>query len=203
MKTAISFVRHGEVCNPDKVFYGRLPGFGLSDNGKLQAIRAAETFNGRQLAAVFSSPLLRARQTAGELIKSRSHLKLRISSLLMEVGSPFDGRSALEVDKRYGDVYTGSGDSFEQPVDIVNRTQKFIRRCRRQYSGQHIAAVTHGDVIAFSVLRAHRQPLVPTHKSGLHHFGISDGYPALASITTFAFRTSQDDETPAVAYLKP
>ena len=203
METAISFVRHGEVYNPAKVFYGRLARFGLSDNGKLQAFRAAQKFNGRRLAAVYSSPLLRARQTAGELIRSRSRLKLRISSLLMEVGSPFDGRPARDVDKLHGDVYTGSGDSFEQPVDIVNRIQKFIRRCRRQFSGQHIAAVTHGDVIAFFVLEAHRQPLIPAHKSGLRRFGISDGYPALASITTFAFRTSQDDETPAVTYLRP
>jgi probable phosphoglycerate mutase len=203
METAISFVRHGEVYTPDSVFYGRLPRFGLSDNGKLQAFRAAEIFNGRSLAAVFSSPLLRARQTAAELITSRSHLKLRISSLLMEVGSPFDGRPGLEVDKRHGDVYTGTGESFEQPVDIVNRVLRFIRRCRRQYAGQHIAAVTHGDVIAFTVLWAHRQPLIPTHKSGLHRFGISDGYPALASITTFAFQTSQGDETPEVTYLRP
>lgn len=203
MKTAISFVRHGEVYNPDKVFYGRLAGFDLSDNGKSQAVRAAEAFNGRRLAAVFSSPLLRARQTAGEFIKSRPHLKLRISGLLIEVGSPFDGQPAREVDERRGDVYTGSGDSFEQPGDIVNRVQKFIRRCRRQYGGRHIVAVTHGDVIAFTVLWVQQQPLIPVRKSGLHRFGIADGYPALASITTLAFQTSQDDETPAVTYLRP
>jgi probable phosphoglycerate mutase len=196
-------VRHGEVYNPDKIFYGRLPGFGLSDRGNHQAARAAETLKGRKLAAIFSSPLLRARQTAGEIVRSQSHLKIRISSLLSEVASPFDGRPAREVDMLHGDVYTGSDDRFEQPPDIVQRVQKFIRRSRRQYAGQHIAAVTHGDVIAFTVLWAHQQPLIPAHKSGLQRFGISDGYPALASVTTFAFRTSQNDETPAATYLRP
>ena len=203
METAISFVRHGEVYNPDKVFYGRLPRFGLSDNGKYQAVRAAETLNGRRLAAVFSSPLLRARQTAVELVKSHSHLKLRISSLLSEVATPFDGHPSREVDRRNGDVYTGSDHNFEQPPDIVHRAQKFFRRCRRQYAGRQIAAVTHGDVIVYTVLWAHRQPLIPKLKNRLVSFGIADGYPAHASLTTFTFRTTSNDEIPAVSYLRP
>ena len=196
-------MRHGEVFNPDNVFYGRLSGFRLSDKGNYQAVRAAETLNGSRLGAIFSSPLLRARQTAGQLIKSNPHLRLRISSLLLEVATPFDGRPAPEVDKLHGDVYTGSDDHFEQPLDIVHRVQKFIQRSRRQYAGKHIAAVTHGDVIAFAVLWAHRQPLIPPQKSRLIPFGIKDSYPALASITTFTFRTTLDDEAPVVAYLRP
>ncbi len=202
METAISFVRHGEVYNPDNVFYGRLAGFGLSDRGRYQATRAARMLNGR-LTAIFSSPLLRARQTAGKLAKLNPHLKLHISSLLAEVASPFDGRPAREVDNLNGDVYTGSDDRFEQPHDIVHRVHKFIRRSRRQYAGDQIAAVTHGDVIAFAVLSAHGQPLLPSHKVRLALFGIPDGYPALASITTFSFRTTQDDEKPSITYLRP
>ena len=203
METAISFVRHGEVYNPDNVFYGRLARFGLSGKGKYQAVRAAEALNSSRLAAVFSSPLLRARQTAGELVKLNPHLKLRISSLLAEVASPFDGRPAREVDNLHGDVYTGSDDRFEQPRDIVRRVQKFIRQSIRHYAGDHIAAVTHGDVIAFAVLWAHGQALLPANKVRLAPLGIPDGYPALASITTFAFRTTLDNEIPAVTYLRP
>jgi len=203
MQTAISFVRHGEVYNPDNIFYGRLSGFRLSDNGNYQAVQAAETLNGSRLAAIFSSPLLRARQTAGELVKSNPHLRLRISSLLSEAATPFDGQPERKVDRLHGDVYEGSGDQFEQPFDIVDRVQKFIRRTRRQYAGQQIAAVTHGDVIAFAVLWAQRQPLIPALKSRLTPFGIADGYPALASITTFSFHTTLDDEMPVVAYVRP
>jgi broad specificity phosphatase PhoE len=203
METAISFVRHGEVYNPDKVFYGRMAGFGLSGKGQYQAVQAAEALNCRRLAAVFSSPLLRARQTAGEFVKSNPQLRLSISSLLSEVASPFDGQPAREVDRLHGDVYTGSDDRFEQPLDIVTRVQKFIRRTRRQYAGKKIAAVTHGDVIAFAVLWAHRQPLIPTYKSRLVQFGIPDSYPAHASLTTFIFQTRLDDEIPAVAYMRP
>ncbi len=203
METAISFVRHGEVYNPANVFYGRLARFGLSGRGKDQAVRAAEALNGSRLTAIFSSPLLRARQTAGELVKSNPHLKLRVSSLLAEVASPFDGRPAREVDHRNGDVYTGSDDRFEQPLDIVHRVEKFIRRARRQYAGDQVVAVTHGDVIAFAVLWVHGQPLNPSLKDRLVPFGIPDGYPALASITTFTFRTARKEETPVVTYVRP
>ena len=31
--TVVHVVRHGEVYNPDRILYGRLPGFRLSDRG--------------------------------------------------------------------------------------------------------------------------------------------------------------------------
>ena len=38
----IHLVRHGEVFNPQGVLYGRLPGYGLSDLGRLMAKAAAD-----------------------------------------------------------------------------------------------------------------------------------------------------------------
>ena len=44
----VHLVRHGEVFNPNRVLYGRLPGYGLSDDGRQMAEQAAawisETF---------------------------------------------------------------------------------------------------------------------------------------------------------------
>ena len=42
MTTTVHLLRHGEVYNPDRVLYGRLPGFRLSDLGIAQAKVAAE-----------------------------------------------------------------------------------------------------------------------------------------------------------------
>ena len=38
----LHLVRHGEVHNPERVLYGRLPGFHLSDDGRDMARAAAE-----------------------------------------------------------------------------------------------------------------------------------------------------------------
>jgi len=62
----VHLVRHGHVENPQDVIYGNLPGFPLSEKGRAQATRMAaflvKKTGGR--AGLFSSPLLRARNTA-------------------------------------------------------------------------------------------------------------------------------------------
>jgi len=57
-------VRHGEVDNPEHVVYGRMPGFGLTDRGRRQAIDAGRYLARRPIVAVWSSPLERALATA-------------------------------------------------------------------------------------------------------------------------------------------
>lgn len=59
-------MRHGEVHNPGRVLYGRLPGFGLSADGREMARRAAEFVRrlDRPLASLVCSPLQRTRESA-------------------------------------------------------------------------------------------------------------------------------------------
>jgi broad specificity phosphatase PhoE len=107
------------------------------------------------------------------------------------------------VDDRRGDVYTGVAPPFEQPSDIIQRVQKFIRRTLRQYPGGHTIAVTHGDIIAFTILWACAQEIMPANKAKLSALGITDGYPAPASITSFTFGSASLDLRPAMRYLRP
>lgn len=60
----LHLVRHGEVANPNHVVYGDLPGFNLSGSGVRQAHRAAALLAEHPVAAVITSPLARAVQTA-------------------------------------------------------------------------------------------------------------------------------------------
>ena len=201
--TTISLVRHGQVHNPDKIFYGRLPRFGLSETGVSQAREAGRVLESQSVAAVFSSPLLRARQTAEQILATQPRLKLRQSQLLLEICSPWDGKPAKEVDRRSDDIYSGSGPQFEQPQDVVLRVKKFFRRVLRDYSGRHVAAVTHGDVVAFAVLWANRAEVSARNKAALHKFGISDGYPATGSITTFLYASESLQRPPRIHYTRP
>src|SRR6185312_7929963 len=45
--TVVHLVRHGEVYNPGGILYGRLPGFHLSEEGRLMAKAAAAFLAGR------------------------------------------------------------------------------------------------------------------------------------------------------------
>ena len=77
--TTIYFVRHGHVLNLDEVHYGRLPGFPLSEEGQRQALIASDKLRSDPIAAIFSSPQLRARETAQIIIGPHEDLILNIS----------------------------------------------------------------------------------------------------------------------------
>jgi broad specificity phosphatase PhoE len=60
----IHLVRHGEVFNPDGILYGRIPGYHLSELGNRMAASAAASLAGRDITAVYASPLQRAQESA-------------------------------------------------------------------------------------------------------------------------------------------
>jgi broad specificity phosphatase PhoE len=199
--TQIHLVRHGHVHNPRQIVYGRLARFRLSAKGINQARTTARFFISKPIQALFSSPLLRARQTANELRHATQQSKIRRSQLINEIYSPFQGRPSAEADALGGDVYSGAAPEFEQPVDIVERTLRFFKRVKKQYPGQHVVAVTHGDVIVFALLWASHRALDPRYKGRLHDVGMRRGYPDHGSVTTFRFDAHRgEDGRPGVIY---
>jgi broad specificity phosphatase PhoE len=200
--TIIYLIRHGEVHNPQRILYGRLPRFRLTDTGRRQARMAGRYLEGG-VDALFSSPMLRARQTAREIQQYVQRSRIRISTLINEVCTAYQGRPGAEVDARNGDVYTDAPACFEQPHDIVDRTRRFIRRVRRQHPGGRIAAVTHGDVITFMVLWARGMGLSARNKTRLLKAGFPASYPAHASITSLTYDGDDMEARPYVTYVHP
>ena len=202
-QTVIHLVRHGEVHNPHKVLYGRLPRFRLSDNGRRQARETGRYLSTLPIRAIYSSPLLRARQTAEELLAFQPKLVRHISSHLNEVHTAYEGVPGDQVDRKRGDIYTGAGNGYEQPSDVFARAHKFFNRMLKQYEGEQVAAVTHGDVVTFTVLWALGEALVPRNKTRLKAAGYPVGYPAHASVTSLIFNQPDTDDRPRVAYRQP
>ena len=90
MTAALALVRHGRVANPGGLVYGRLPGFGLSPEGRAQARAAASHLASRRIAALVSSPLDRARQTA-QAIAERGDCPIDLDARLVEVANADEG----------------------------------------------------------------------------------------------------------------
>ena len=94
--TAVHLLRHGEVHNPERVLYGRLPGFHLSERGRAQALASAtwlaDTF-GDRIVHLRSSPLERARETAAPLAE-RLGLEPVLDDRLVEADNHLQGRRA-------------------------------------------------------------------------------------------------------------
>jgi broad specificity phosphatase PhoE len=194
---SIHFVRHGDVDNPEpeQLYYGRLKGFPLSETGRDQAQDVAFALRNQPIVCVFSSPLERTRETAEIIREQHNDLPLRISPLLNEVKTPFDGRPLKEVEARDWDLYTGSGPEYEQRSDVLSRARKFVAEMQQQYMGAHVVAVTHHAVIRFLTLWTMGKPLESKD--------LPRDRPAPGSITTFIYHTMAYDEVPRFEYLEP
>ncbi len=89
--TRVHLVRHGEVSNPDRTLYGRLPGFHLSKRGERQVQAVARHLAASRVVAVWSSPLERAVETA-EAIAHPHGLPVKVDERLSEGGTLLEGR---------------------------------------------------------------------------------------------------------------
>lgn len=140
-------IRHAEVHNPEQVLYGRLPGFRLSEAGQRHAEQIAQDLAGERIAAIYSSPLLRARQTAEAIAAHHPEASRHRSALLLEVGSAWHGRRFDSFPKGFNTFDNHLHADDETMDDIRERMLRFVRRCGRRHAGQTVAAVSHGDPI--------------------------------------------------------
>ncbi len=204
MTTTISFIRHGHVHNPQRLLYGRLPRFGLSERGRAEAVTMALALRaGPPINDLYSSPLLRARQTAEAILALYPHLVVHISQLINEVHTVYEGRPLAELVSLGFDLYVQSPPGYERPGDVLARMLRFVSLVRGRHPGRRVVAVTHGDPIAFVIQWASDLPIGPREREALVGLGLSGGYPAPASITTLTFETGQPDEKPALSYVEP
>ena len=90
-KTTVHVLRHGEVYNPGKILYGRLPDFHLSELGQQMAKAAAEALAGRDVTYVVASPLERAQETAAP-IAAEFKLEVATDLRLIESSNYFEGK---------------------------------------------------------------------------------------------------------------
>jgi len=92
VRTRVHLVRHGEVYNPDRVLYGRMSGFGLSERGRAMATRVAETLSGRggDITYLAASPLQRAQETARPIADAFG-LEVDTDGRLIEAVNHFEG----------------------------------------------------------------------------------------------------------------
>ncbi len=170
----------------------------MSDDGRRQVSAAREYLKTDMIAAIYSSPLLRTRETAQILSGPHKNVVVSISEMLNEVYSPYDGSPREEIEILNWNVYNHGKSGYEQPEDVLARAQQFIRVVRLGHLGQRVIAVTHGDLIAFLMLWFKGTALTSDNKQALYEKYLKQG-----SITIFSFQTKQDDECPRIEYVNP
>jgi broad specificity phosphatase PhoE len=196
-RTVVHLLRHGEVANPDGILYGRLPHFALSEAGVLMAKRAAEAVADRDIAAVFSSPLERAIQTATP-VAERFGFEITIDPRLIEAANVFEG------------LTFGVGDgSLRRPAHwryLVNPLRPSWGEPYREIATRMLAAVaTARDLTRGheAICVSHQLPIWTTRRKVEHKALWHDPRKrqcALGSLTSFTF---DGDDIIDVAYTEP
>lgn len=153
--TKIIFVRHGQaehnVLNMSSSALDKHP---LTDLGEKQAAAAAQKLLKENVDVVYTSPVLRARQTA-EFFTKKANMEMRIDDRLIEITSgkweettqndprvkaERDAYKNLPIQERYVFKRGKTGESWE---DLDIRTESFIKDIIVKHPGKTIAVFSH------------------------------------------------------------
>jgi broad specificity phosphatase PhoE len=196
-ETVVHLVRHGQVENPRRVLYGRLPGYHLSARGQAQAELLAGHFAGARLAAVLASPLERAQQTAAPIAAAHG-LEVRTDLRLIENSTIFEGAAGnlawyiLRHPKLWWKLRDLRAPSWgERNVDMVERVHAVVDAAREEFAGRQLVLVSHQGPIWVARLAFERRRL--SHWPGRRRC-------TLASVTTLTF---DGDQLTGVGYAEP
>ncbi|GIM92932.1 hypothetical protein Ato02nite_047250 [Paractinoplanes toevensis] len=142
-------LRHGEVFNPTKILYGRLPNFHLSELGVQMAKAAAESLAARDITYVVASPLERAQETAAPIA---AEFKLDVASdvRLIESANYFEGKTvgvgdgALTNPRHWWVLRDPITPSWGEPyLQIATRMFAAVQAARVAAEGHEAVCVSH------------------------------------------------------------
>jgi probable phosphoglycerate mutase len=178
-RVALVLIRHGRTAyNAERRFLGRTD-VPLDEVGTAEVAKLAASVRG-SFEAIYSSPLLRARQTAAPLAPPEATLEVDLCELDLGELEGLSGPEAMERHApflqafREGDpthLRVPGGETFGE---LLQRSQEAILRIARQHRpGDRVAVVTHQMVIAALTCTLHGDPLSSWRRHGVVNTGIS------------------------------
>ncbi|HZC27909.1 MAG TPA: histidine phosphatase family protein, partial [Actinopolymorphaceae bacterium] len=148
-RTIVHLLRHGEVENPAKILYGRLPGYHLSELGQAMARRVAESVADRDIVHLATSPLERAQDTA-EPLADKFGLTPVVDERLIEAANVFEGMTfgvgdgSLRRPSSWKYLRNPFRPSWGEPYQqIVVRMLAAMSEARRAADGHEALLVSH------------------------------------------------------------
>jgi probable phosphoglycerate mutase len=149
--TRLYLVRHGATPRTEEDRFSGDAAVDLSSEGRLQAERLSERLARETIAAVYSSPLGRAVETA-EVISRPHGLALVSREGLKEIShGHWEGLTRAEVEQRYAEEYRlWEADPFtfapvdgESGVSVLARALPVIREIVTNHAGRNVLVVSH------------------------------------------------------------
>ena len=159
-------LRHGLTdWNASGKLLGRVD-IGLNEQGRAQARAAADALKSFPVRAVFSSPQVRARETAGPIADALG-VAIETEPGLDEVwlSQAWQGKTVDQLRddtemKRFLSDPSGRSPRIEPIEEVQGRAVAAVERFRRDRAGETVAVVSHGDPLRAIVAYYVGLPLV-------------------------------------------
>jgi probable phosphoglycerate mutase len=151
--TTVLLVRHA-TCDPvGKSIAGRAEGVHLNAEGEQQARRVAARLREVPVAAIYSSPLERARETAEHIARGRD-LRVESFDAVAEIdfgewtGCALEALAALPAWRRFNSFRSGTRiPGGELIAEVQARAVAGLASLRDRHPDGTVAVVSHADVI--------------------------------------------------------
>jgi probable phosphoglycerate mutase len=151
MTTRLYLVRHGATPLTAEDKFSGADNVFLSDEGRDQAAHLAERLADSRIAAVYTSPLDRALETARIVVRPHALTPMPADGLREISHGHWEGLSRKEVEARFPDEYNAwESDPFtfapaggESGISVLARALPVIREIVVRHSDQNILVVSH------------------------------------------------------------
>lgn len=145
--TELILIRHGQTAwNLGEVFRGRAD-VPLDETGRRQAELLTEYLDPRKLDVVYSSPLVRALETA-EVVATRHRLAVEVSPGLTDIDfGEWQGLTHAEVRERYGDAYAAWRDRPDEAIIPAGESLAEVRERAMAVIGNLVSGAFGAAVI--------------------------------------------------------
>ncbi|PAE24809.1 MULTISPECIES: histidine phosphatase family protein [Bacillaceae] len=146
--TKIGLIRHGITAWNKE---GRAQGSSdipLHEEGLAEAERLAERVSGENWDVIYSSNLLRARQTAEAIQKRNGSIPLHLDPRIREVGGGMiEGTTEAERLEKWGQNWREMDLGFEPKESVMERGLGFLQEITEKHPGENVLIVSHGAFI--------------------------------------------------------
>jgi 2,3-bisphosphoglycerate-dependent phosphoglycerate mutase len=152
--TRIIAIRHGETAwNVDTRIQGSLD-IALNERGRQQALHVAEALRHEPIAAIYSSDLWRAHDTAVAIGNATGLKPIPTEGLRERLFGIFEGKTFAEIEELWPDLAAKwrrrepdfCPEGGESLLTFRDRITHCVSRLAAQHAGQQIIVVGHGGV---------------------------------------------------------
>ncbi len=171
----VIFVRHGEAQNNVLGTIASGPNnIALTEHGRTQVSALAKKLSKEKIAAVYSSPITRTKETAAILANALGQ-EVRVDERLIEIQfGVMDRKTETEYHAFFANEaerWTKSPQGGENWTDVRARMLAFFREIDAKHRGETVVVVTHGDPLFVIDVAVHNIPIEGQHEYRYPKYG--------------------------------